>query len=128
MAQMIYNLCKFALPVFNNIVHDNIEHNNGPALEIYAKCQVTANICTIHQPTTKSMDPFYKIAHYKSVSDIRRFKSGFHKCCFQRKCILVIYKKDHLNKMNRLDRKITIYLWSFFYIIYTFLFGYNLVV
>ena len=73
------------------------------------------------------------------VSGIRRFKSVPQKCCIQ-------------TKMYRLYRKLTIYghfsiesihfcldatqqkcidymendyLWSFFYIIYTFLFGYN---
>ena len=51
-----------------------------------------------------TVQPLYNTVHYSMVLDIIRFKDGSQKCI------------DYIEK------------WSFFNIIYTFLFGYNMVV
>ena len=53
-----------------------------------------------------TLQPFYNTIRYNTVIDITRFKDGSQKCI------------DYTEKMK----------WSFFNIIYTFLFGYNTVV
>ena len=54
-----------------------------------------------------TLQPLYNTIRYNMVLDITRFKDGSQNC-------KIILKNDHK--------------WSFFNIIYTFLFGYNTVV
>ena len=58
-------------------------------------------------PTLITLQLLYNMVHYNTVLDITWFKDGSQKC-------IIILKNDHK--------------WSFFNIIYTFLFGYNTVV
>ena len=54
-----------------------------------------------HKFIISTLQPLYNMVHYNTVLDITRFKDGYQKC---------------------ID-----YSWSFFNIIYIFLFGYNTV-
>ena len=62
--------------------------------------------CVCSRYCSNTHESLYEMVHYSTVSDIRRLKDGS-----RQKCLDYI---DHL--------------WSFFYIIFTFLFGYNTVI
>ena len=68
---------------------------------------VQNNNSTLIHPLSTALQPLYNMIHYNMVFDIIQFKDGSQKC-------IIILKNDHK--------------WSFFNIIYTFLFGNNTVV
>ena len=71
---------------------------------MYTVCQSDSNFLN----KTTTVQPLYNMVHYNMVLYITRFKDG------SKKCIDFLLKNYHK--------------WSFFNIIYIFLFGYNTVV
>ena len=69
--------------------------------------KITIIIFWVFPLSRTTLQPLYNMTHYNTVLDITQFKDGSQKC-------IIILKNDHK--------------WSFFNIIYTFLFGYNMVV
>ena len=67
-------------------------------------------------------EPFYDTVHYKRVSDLRQFNSEAQKCFTQTKMYRLYRKNDHFWSFFYI---IYAFLKVIFYIIYTFLFGYN---
>ena len=76
------------------------------AWDMVSICRIMNHFHILFIPNT--LQPLYYTVRYNTDLDITRFKDG------SQKCIDYIEKNDHK--------------WSFFNIIYTFMFGYNTVV